>query len=354
MYEGWAHTDPILEGPLSGDITLCRDIVMQINRIFPTPYSSTTPSPHSLSSSIPVLSPLPSSLPSLPSSLPPSLSSSVPSSQPFFLPTHHTQSPDAIPINIHPTNGISPKFANTTSYTTSIPINGTSTSHSVLLTETLLSHKNSNVESKNMNENNNENKNKIQNGKLHSEIESEYSSRLKNELCVSTACPICSLHYGVDHIQSPRFNETKNDGTVEANHDKNLVKNNTKINTKINKELKLSENSFFQQHIEYFVAHPVNPNELYRNNELVQNIPEGSYCQCHESPMKFIMRTGTNAGNADHMDEEDITVTAESEKDNLKKRGVGVRGCNIKEADQLTDCHVPKICVQLARYVNPF
>ena len=37
MYENWAHTDPILEGPLTGDNTLCEDIVAQINRVFPAP-----------------------------------------------------------------------------------------------------------------------------------------------------------------------------------------------------------------------------------------------------------------------------------------------------------------------------
>ena len=35
MYENWAHTDPILEGPLTGDNTLCEDIVAQIKRVFP-------------------------------------------------------------------------------------------------------------------------------------------------------------------------------------------------------------------------------------------------------------------------------------------------------------------------------
>jgi hypothetical protein len=35
MYEGWAHTDPILEGPLIGDNTLCIDIMTQIKKTFP-------------------------------------------------------------------------------------------------------------------------------------------------------------------------------------------------------------------------------------------------------------------------------------------------------------------------------
>ena len=168
---------------------------------------------------------------------------------------------------------------------------------------------------------------------------------------------MCSLHYDVDHVQSPRFNEIRNDGTVKSNQEMNLVKSNTKNDTKMNKELKSSENSSFQQHIEYVFALPVIPNKLYGNYKLAQNIPEGSsasYCQCHESQMKLNVSTRTNPGNADRIDEEDVAVTAESEKDNLKKRGVGVRGCNITMADQLIDCHVPKICVQLARYVNPF
>lgn len=36
MYKGWAHTDAILEGPLTGDNTLCRDIVAEIIKIFPS------------------------------------------------------------------------------------------------------------------------------------------------------------------------------------------------------------------------------------------------------------------------------------------------------------------------------
>ena len=30
MYEEWAHTDAILEGPVRGDCTLCNDMVKQV------------------------------------------------------------------------------------------------------------------------------------------------------------------------------------------------------------------------------------------------------------------------------------------------------------------------------------
>lgn len=51
MYEGWAHTDAILEGPLTGDNALCEDIITQIRRAFPnTPVSTTAESSSSRAS----------------------------------------------------------------------------------------------------------------------------------------------------------------------------------------------------------------------------------------------------------------------------------------------------------------
>ena len=230
-----------------------------------------------------------------------------------------------------------------------MPINGTSISHPVPTKNEISCCKNGIAESKNEKKY----ERQLKNGKLYSEIESVHPSRLNDDLCVSTACPMCSLHYDVDHIQTFEFPESKNEITLKENHGKNSVEDDMKNNN----EAKISENSISKQHIQYVVALPVNQNEQHRNNELVKNIPgEGSasYCQCHESQMELKVKTRTAAQTADCVDEKDVTTESEINSDNLKKRGAGVRGCNVLEADRLTDCHVPKICVQLARYVNPF
>ena len=52
--------------------------------------------------------------------------------------------------------------------------------------------------------------------------------------------------------------------------------------------------------------------------------------------------------------EKKIGRKSESEKNEGGFHKKEIKDCVVQESDRLTDCHVPKICVQLARYVNPF
>ena len=351
MYEGWAHTDAILEAPLSGDMTLCLDILTQIRTVFPV---TASPSPPISTHSVPLiplipLAPLAPLTPRAPLSDPKKhLSSSTPiSSIPSSLSSLYLQNVTMLP----PHNPISPSFSTSSTGNNGIDkINGN-------------------------NCNNGNNVNNINNG-----------NGLKNVNSVSTLCPRCSLRFTVttgekekkenDGDKAKNRNGERIKGIEKENKVKiDIVKNNANVEVRVGC---VSEYFGHKNNVKYVTAHPI-PSP-------VKNVPRGyegwpeecshgiPLCHCERYQEQSTVNNMNNLNSLNNLSH----VTNMTNNGNNGDNGDGRRSDSMsntgnvgdsvgqfnsycdrydksyRHPDLLTDCHVPPFAVKLAKYVNPF
>ena len=357
MYEGWAHTDAILEGPLSGDNTLCADLVMQIKTVFPFSLQPPcVPATTSLSPSSTTFITLPSS-----TSIPMKKASYFETASEFFSTSFSVRTSTSISTSFPSYSVLSPNLL--------FPANNLVT---VKTTDMIKA-----VDEKD--------KNGIDvSGNL-------ISLGLNNEMCVSTVCPICSLRFGLKEKQSfvcidkreYQTNEYNNDQKekmkkhVNNSNDNNLNKRRKEdINIVKIKAFLSAEHSSTQPPIAYVVAAPI---DIHSYIKKIPGECSVEICHCKElllsgKPIEIKNKnklTSTNLsvantenknknltvnGNVIEIEDKDKNVNL---TDSEKAKDSSVENRSNKESETteretFKDCQVPRVLIYLARFVNPF
>ena len=328
MYEGWAHTDAILEGPLTGDNALCEDIIAQIRRTFPiTPVSTTSSS---------------SSRASFDASGNILFSTSTSNSQTHTQPTRARSRTNSIPqsfINLTPSAS----------------------------TEDLLSSDFIDTMSGRIPENENENGSES----VVRDLVRENGTALvdsRSEVWARAVCSRCSLRCSVSNSDHAQNAQNSHSGCHDVIRD--LLERNGRFDGACDKDQSSilddsgnNNHSLFIAKCESHVSHavavsvavpaptlPTNGNDRsvlagtdHRcyGTVLLPTQGEERHCSCH----------GTHTNTHTHTSPNEV-VLANALNFNNNKRKKGDIG--VQSSDNFADCRVPLLLVGVARWVNPF
>jgi hypothetical protein len=324
MYEGWAHTDPILEGPLIGDNTLCIDIVTQIKKTFP-------PSPPP--------PPAPASLPAAPS-IESATSTSASSAQPSTLTAASTyngiqngltassliSSAFPTPSSLRPRPLLIPKAlsmsrsnSQSNSEEGSSIQNTSSVSTDDLFSAALLDNK---LNGKSVKK---DPKNIRRNSSEKSTVNG--ARTMNSPVSVSTVCPRCSLRFRlaatksvIDRIQSYQNVDSLECVEGESCDESDVTFRNT--GGECGKKVLFSEYFPSKSGVNYVSAVPVpaTVDQMCCGGRLVRKHRGENHCKCV------------------------ISDIPEADK----------KGSSAVPIDDFKDCRVPRFFVGVARWVNPF
>ena len=310
MYEGWAHTDAILEGPLTGDNALCEDIITQIRRVFPNSPISTTAESSSSRASFDASGNFLSS-------------SSTTNSQSNSHPTRARSRTNSIPQSlIHLTTSVSTDDLFPSNFienmSEQIPVSVLKGNGTALIDA-------------------------------------------RDEVWARAVCSRCSLRYCVgDQNGHSNYHDTINDlleqnGRFDGRRDQNP--NNLLDDTEMrDKNTFISKCESRVSHaIAVSVSAPLSEAPIHGNgNDILPGTDHrcfGSvllptqeverHCICHGT------HTDTNAHN--HPNEEMLATALNCNRNKRKKGDIGAQSC-----DNFADCRVPLLLVGVARWVNPF
>jgi hypothetical protein len=327
MYEGWAHTDTILEGPLTGDNSLCEDIIAQIRRTFPiTPVSTTSSSSRaSFDASGNILS-----------------STSTTNSQSHSQPTRARSRTNSIPqslVNLTP-----------------------SASREDLLSSDFIDTMSGRIP---------ENENESGSGSVVRGLVRENGIALvdsRSEVWARAVCSRCSLRYSVSHSENPQNAQNGHSGCHDVISD--LLERNGRFDGGCDKDQssilddsEKNNHSLFIAKCESHVSHAVAvsvavPAPALPTNGNGRNVLAGTdhrcygtvllptqgeerHCSCHGAH--------TNTHTHTHPDEEVLANALNFNNNKRKKGDVGMQS-----SDNFADCRVPFLLVGVARWVNPF
>lgn len=330
MYEGWAHTDAILEGPLTGDNALCEDIIAQIRRTFPVTSVSTSSSSSSRASfdaSGNILS-----------------STSTSNSQTHSQPTRARTRTNPIPhsfINLTPSAS----------------------------TEDLLSSDFIDTMSGRIPENENES---VVRGVVRENGTAVVDCR--SDVWARAVCSRCSLRYSVSDSDNAQ-NTQHGHGHSHSDSDcqdgiSNLLERNGRFdggcekdqssipddNDKNNHDLFISK---CDSHVSHAVAVSVAvPAPALPTNGNGRNVLAGTDHRCYGTVLlptqgeeRHCSCHGTHAHtNTNTNPNEEVLATALNFNNNKRKKG----DTGVQSSDNFADCRVPLLFVGVARWVNPF
>lgn len=326
MYEGWAHTDAILEAPLTGDNALCEDIIAQIRRTFPiTPVSTTSSSSSraSFDASGNILS-----------------STSTSNSQTHSQPTRKRSRTNSIPqpfMNLTPSAStedlLSSDFIDTMSGR--IPVN--------------------------------ENESGSGSGSVLRGMVRENGTALvgnRSEVWARAVCSRCSLRCSVSNSDHAQNAQNGHSGCHDVISD--LLERNGRFDGGCDKDpssilddSEQNNHSLFiakyESHVSHAVAVPVAvPAPVLPTNGNGRNVLAGTDHRCYGTvllPTQGEEKRCICHGTHTHTNpNEEVLANALNFNNNKRKKG----DTGVQSSDDFADCRVPLLLVGVARWVNPF